>query len=50
MDIRTEDYEDLEKLEVIHLSPLKKNCSVKAFGVVWMPYHVNLEPQLGSCG
>ena len=37
-----------EELEVIHLSPLKKNCSVKAVGVVWMPYRVNPEPQLGA--
>lgn len=37
-----------EKLEVVHLSPLKKNCSVKAVGVVWMPYRINPEPKLGA--
>ncbi len=37
-----------EKLEVIHLSPLKKSCSVKTVGVVWMPYRVDPELQLES--
>tara|TARA_R110000850_G_scaffold157962_21_gene282092 strand:- start:1730 stop:4171 length:2442 start_codon:yes stop_codon:yes gene_type:complete len=37
-----------EDLEVIHLSPLKKNCSAKSVGIVWMPYRVNPEPQLGA--
>ncbi len=38
----------LEKLETISLSPLKKNCSAKAVGIVWMPYRVNPQPQLGA--
>ena len=38
----------LEKLESISLSPLKKNCSAKAVGIVWMPYRVNPQPQLGA--
>lgn len=38
----------VEKLEMITLSPLKKNCSAKAVGVVWMPYRVNPQPQLGA--
>ncbi|MEM9281889.1 MAG: hypothetical protein AAGA96_08690, partial [Verrucomicrobiota bacterium] len=38
----------LEKLDAIHLTPLKKNCSAKAVGVVWMPYRVQSEPQLGA--
>lgn len=37
-----------EKLETLHLSPLKKNCSAKAVGIVWMPYRVNPQPQLGA--
>ncbi len=37
-----------EKLEVMHLSPLKKNCSAKAVGVVWMPYRIQSQPQLGA--
>ena len=37
-----------EKLEVIHLSTLKKSCSVKTVGVVWMPYRVDPELQLES--
>ena len=37
-----------EKLETLSLSPLKKNCSAKAVGIVWMPYRVNPEPQLGA--
>lgn len=38
----------VEKLETISLSPLKKNCSAKAVGIVWMPYRVNPQPQLGA--
>ena len=34
-----------EKLGVIHLSPPRKNCSLKAVGVVWMPYRVDTESQ-----
>ncbi|MAS96329.1 MAG: ATP-binding protein [Verrucomicrobiales bacterium] len=37
-----------EKLETISLTPLKKNCSAKAVGVVWMPYRVNPQPTLGA--
>ncbi len=37
-----------EKLEKISLTPLKKNCSAKAVGIVWMPYRVNPQPQLGA--
>lgn len=37
-----------EKLETIRLTPLKKNCTSKAVGIVWMPYRVNPEPQLGA--
>ncbi|MEM7697428.1 MAG: DUF87 domain-containing protein [Verrucomicrobiota bacterium] len=37
-----------EKLEEIQLTPLKKNCSAKSVGVVWMPYRVNPQPQLGA--
>jgi hypothetical protein len=37
-----------EKLETLSLSPLKKNCSSKAVGIVWMPYRVNPRPQLGA--
>jgi hypothetical protein len=37
-----------EKLETISLTPMKKNCSSKAVGIVWMPYRVNPQPQLGA--
>ncbi|HQZ28299.1 MAG TPA: DUF87 domain-containing protein [Verrucomicrobiales bacterium] len=37
-----------EKLETTHLTPLKKNCTSKAVGIVWMPYRVNPQPQLGA--
>lgn len=37
-----------EKLEKISLTPLKKNCTAKAVGIVWMPYRVNPQPQLGA--
>lgn len=37
-----------EKLESISLTPLKKNCSAKAVGVLWMPYRVNPQPTLGA--
>ena len=37
-----------EKLETLSLSPLKKNSSAKAVGIVWMPYRVNPQPQLGA--
>jgi len=37
-----------EKLETIALNPLKKNCSSKAVGIVWMPYRLNPQPQLGA--
>ncbi len=37
-----------EKLETISLTPLKKNCTAKAVGIVWMPYRVNPQPQLGA--
>jgi len=37
-----------EKLETLSLSPLKKNCSAKSVGIVWMPYRVNPQPQLGA--
>ncbi|MEM9017035.1 MAG: hypothetical protein AAGC68_08470, partial [Verrucomicrobiota bacterium] len=38
----------VEKLETLSLSPLKKNCSAKAVGIVWMPYRVNPQPTLGA--
>ncbi len=37
-----------EELEEIHLNPLKKNCSAKSVGVVWMPYRQSTQPQLGA--
>jgi len=37
-----------EELETISLTPLKKNCTAKAVGIVWMPYRVNPQPQLGA--
>lgn len=37
-----------ERLETISLTPLKKNCASKAVGIVWMPYRVNPQPQLGA--
>ena len=37
-----------EKLEKISVTPLKKNCTAKAVGIVWMPYRVNPQPQLGA--
>jgi len=38
----------LEKLEKISLTPMKKNCTAKAVGIVWMPYRTNPQPQLGA--
>ncbi|MDA7922730.1 DUF87 domain-containing protein, partial [Verrucomicrobiales bacterium] len=38
----------VEKLDTISLSPLKKNCSAKSVGIVWMPYRTNPQPQLGA--
>ncbi len=37
-----------ERLETISLTPLKKNCTAKSVGIVWMPYRVNPQPQLGA--
>src|SRR5690606_9266751 len=37
-----------ESLETIRLTPLKKNCSTRSVGIVWMPYRLNPEPQLGA--
>lgn len=37
-----------EALEEIHLSPLKKNCSAKSVGIVWMPYRQTNQPRLGA--
>ncbi len=37
-----------EKLESATLTPLKKNCTVKAVGVAWMPYRVDPKPTLGA--
>lgn len=37
-----------EKLERISLTPLKKNCSSRSVGILWMPYRVSSEPQLGA--
>lgn len=37
-----------EKLEEVHITPLKKNCSAKSVGIVWMPYRTNPQPQLGA--
>jgi len=37
-----------ESLETVTLTPLKKNCSAERVGVLWMPYRVNPQPQLGA--
>ncbi len=37
-----------EVLEQTHITPLKKNCSAKAVGVVWMPYRIDPQPKLGA--
>ena len=37
-----------EALEEVHLTPYKKNCSSKVVGVVWMPYRIDPQPQLGA--
>ncbi len=37
-----------ENLEEIRLNPLKKNCTAKSVGVVWMPYRQSKQPQLGA--
>ncbi|MEO0413395.1 MAG: DUF87 domain-containing protein [Verrucomicrobiota bacterium] len=37
-----------EALEEVKITPYKKNCSAKTVGVVWMPYRVNPQPQLGA--
>jgi len=37
-----------EKLEETHLTPYKKNCFAKSVGIVWLPYRVQAEPQLGA--
>lgn len=37
-----------EALEEVHLTPYKKNCSAKVVGVVWMPYRIDPQPQLGA--
>ena len=37
-----------EKLEEVRLTPYKKNCAAKAVGVVWMPYRLSSQPQLGA--
>ena len=37
-----------ERLETVSLTPLKKNCSSKAVVIVWIPYRVNPQPQLGA--
>src|SRR5690606_30582712 len=35
-----------ERLESFTLTPLKKNCSAKAVGIVWMPYRTDPKPTL----
>ncbi len=37
-----------EKFEEIVLTPYKKNCEAKSVGIVWMPYRVQNQPQLGA--
>ncbi len=37
-----------EALEEVALTPYKKNCSTKVVGIVWMPYRVNPQPELGA--
>lgn len=37
-----------EKLETLTLTPLKKNCSAKSVGIVWMPYRASAQPTLGA--
>lgn len=37
-----------ESLESVTLTPLKKNCSAKAVGIVWMPYRKQSQPTLGA--
>ncbi len=37
-----------ERLESFTLTPLKKNCAVKAVGIVWMPYRTDPKPTLGA--
>jgi len=37
-----------EKLELVRISPYKKNCSVKAVGILWMPFKEQSRPQMGA--
>ncbi len=37
-----------ETFEEIVLSPYKKNCAAKSVGIVWMPYRMQKQPQLGA--
>ena len=37
-----------EQFEEMVLSPYKKNCSAKSVGIVWMPYRMQQQPQLGA--
>jgi len=37
-----------ETFEEIVISPYKKNCSAKSVGIVWMPYRMQKQPQLGA--
>ncbi len=37
-----------EEFETVTLTPLKKNCSAVAVGIVWMPYRKSPQPQLGA--
>ncbi len=37
-----------EKLKELTLSPLKKNCSAKSVGIVWMPYRIQKQPTQGA--
>ena len=37
-----------ETFEEIVLSPYKKNCAAKSVGIVWMPYRLQKQPQLGA--
>jgi hypothetical protein len=37
-----------EALESVRLTPLKKDCTAKGVGIVWMPYRMQSQPTLGA--
>ena len=37
-----------EQFEEIVISPYKKNCDARSVGIVWMPYRMQHQPQLGA--